>query len=1266
MIAATRDKPLVAAVIMPDNVCGSSRSRNKRRSRSHRKKAKKCTAVSPHTPPEAELKTNNKDSDETNNETKVNELSASATTPAVTGIHNATEHNVIEHEIDSNERIESKINNKSSTENITEHQIYDITKNNQSATVNTINNATESIVEEQSVSEYKVEFPIAGPIKKKTTNNNMTKSRSLDDDEKVKITELSDEETGTVVSVSESTAIVSEADSDVEWEVVADLAMKKQNSGQQFGKMSVISLPLEECVTYETSHVSPEDERSLRDFLEGLDLVSSPEESVKRIEKPSTTEAVKMKRAKNRAALAQHFLPYFENPRYLDVISEEGSDLSDRDSKQQSTSYRCRIVDNIDDNDDDVFEDIQTKLQNKFQTYYAGVNDGAILVGTKLIDHRNTAAPVKEATWSTSMTETASGAEVVYLDDSSESMTPSDLLDLEDNTADLDADDEEDISVDLEKSCSDSLDIELAAAENFSLIKSDNIVTSSSSTTSRDSHLTHNEEIKSESPHKISPPIPNTFTNDSVEESSKPVNIKTIDFGQTTFSENNESADDAVFAKVNDWQNTQEDIKSTSNQNKIIDNEIKDYEKVSESEEELNKELKNMFERWDKPEQEYKISEIDAAANTSPSRSNSASSVRSSRSTSQCTAVYNPLHSSLTNIAAALRESTEDEPGEEPAPLREICVRTLLALPFGKDIIEELANVSLGIEEMTCRTPSHLQSNQNQSQILPTYSETELKHKSSPTTHCDKSDTDNNSVLLADNPIVRDTSLAMEKERHREHEHWIGMPTEENPNLLVCLSPSQKEFIDKTKSFPNEADSLLDLHRKYIERRGYHEDYEHVPLLTTNKDTPQIPSFKMKFESIDNNNDCRINYHDYIKKFTHEIPIQIIKSDNSNHGHAKNGNLRYDKYIKQVTREVPIQVEKQINKPVNNKIYSAALLDEINEKTASTSSNQRLRAQHLGEWLNLARNESDRINILNEHTRKVYNLHSSVNKLVSQRSCEDRSPNSMEPQFTRDASARRYSLPFILYEQQMEYILEKEREIEQEIEKLKHEKSKLENNHSSYPTLNPSLILTNINQPPKQFNAANYQISRKGDIAILNSETPKLSPKNNATNMATEKFRQEMYNEYLCKIAERQERKHNKVLKIQISLKNKSDETDQSSGMSPQYEVKHVCGIEDEFMNKVREKKSKLGVDETEDDDDKTLEVASSDLPPVKIMDGSSVKETSQLPKHLQEFVDYTASASTTDDGEFYVVKIAMSVVWFFVMNFYYFLWKTIRYILKF
>lgn len=42
---------------------------------------------------------------------------------------------------------------------------------------------------------------------------------------------------------------------------------------------------------------------------------------------------------------------------------------------------------------------------------------------------------------------------------------------------------------------------------------------------------------------------------------------------------------------------------------------------------------------------------------------------------------------------------------------------------------------------------------------------------------------------------------------------WVGVPTEENPKLLVCLSPSQQESQVNTS-----ADKLLDLHTKYLNR----------------------------------------------------------------------------------------------------------------------------------------------------------------------------------------------------------------------------------------------------------------------------------------------------------------------------------------------------------------------------------------------------------------------------------------------------------------
>lgn len=66
----------------------------------------------------------------------------------------------------------------------------------------------------------------------------------------------------------------------------------------------------------------------------------------------------------------------------------------------------------------------------------------------------------------------------------------------------------------------------------------------------------------------------------------------------------------------------------------------------------------------------------------------------------------------------------------------------------------------------------------------------------------------------------------------RRPKSWMGVPTSENPQLLVCLSPSQQNFnTDKSRKGSNksleiripDADKLLDLHKKFINRRSYHD-----------------------------------------------------------------------------------------------------------------------------------------------------------------------------------------------------------------------------------------------------------------------------------------------------------------------------------------------------------------------------------------------------------------------------------------------------------
>lgn len=92
-------------------------------------------------------------------------------------------------------------------------------------------------------------------------------------------------------------------------------------------------------------------------------------------------------------------------------------------------------------------------------------------------------------------------------------------------------------------------------------------------------------------------------------------------------------------------------------------------------------------------------------SSVSPSFDSRASSVSStgssSRATSLCTARYNPSKDSLVDIASLVER-------HQPLTLRELCINFLLSLPFGPDMLRELANVSKVINEVTSSLPSRV------------------------------------------------------------------------------------------------------------------------------------------------------------------------------------------------------------------------------------------------------------------------------------------------------------------------------------------------------------------------------------------------------------------------------------------------------------------------------------------------------------------------------------------------------------------------------
>ncbi|XP_075169694.1 cbl-associated protein isoform X37 [Haematobia irritans] len=172
------------------------------------------------------------------------------------------------------------------------------------------------------------------------------------------------------------------------------------------------------------------------------------------------------------------------------------------------------------------------------------------------------------------------------------------------------------------------------------------------------------------------------------------------------------------------------------------------------------------------------------------------------------------------------REREQNASPTDPKKLRLLCAETLAALPYGGEVLEELATVAQNIGEVRAVNVVKTQT------TTTTSSTSTLKH-------------DNNMPYpLPELPHIDDLRLALNKgldepstqrtsSPSTHPEAWLGVPTSSDPKVLVCLSPSQRSYMEQQqqqtvikKTLIKEShkpDDLLDAHQKFVERRGYHE-----------------------------------------------------------------------------------------------------------------------------------------------------------------------------------------------------------------------------------------------------------------------------------------------------------------------------------------------------------------------------------------------------------------------------------------------------------
>ncbi|KAH8272859.1 hypothetical protein KR018_005766 [Drosophila ironensis] len=210
----------------------------------------------------------------------------------------------------------------------------------------------------------------------------------------------------------------------------------------------------------------------------------------------------------------------------------------------------------------------------------------------------------------------------------------------------------------------------------------------------------------------------------------------------------------------------------------------------------------------------------------------------------------------------------------------------------------------------------------------------------------------------------------------------------------------------------------------------------------------------------------------------------------------------------------------------------------------------------------------------------------------------------LQPPPAYDRQQRRASLPRELHEQQLKYILSKEEELKLEVERLQQERRRLMEEMQRAPVL------------PAPQRRESYRPAAK---------LPTLSE--------DEVFRQQMAEEWMNKVAEREERRHNKIIRISKI----EDETEHATA--------DRATISDEFLDRVKERRHKLAMPADSDWESgaesqpqphgaQSQGESDAEAPPVRILEGQAEANLRQLPRHLREFAKFSTNEQLPDGGQ--------------------------------
>lgn len=280
---------------------------------------------------------------------------------------------------------------------------------------------------------------------------------------------------------------------------------------------------------------------------------------------------------------------------------------------------------------------------------------------------------------------------------------------------------------------------------------------------------------------------------------------------------------------------------------------------------------------------------------------------------------YSPVEDFYYPTASEKSEDVDKLADAKPDLLKDLCIKKILSLPYGEQIINEITLPKFNIFK-------------NFQTIQDTVNEVSVSK-------------------------AAEAPEGMNKERPRT---WVGVPTQEDPQVFLCLSPSQQ-----TSKSHVSADNLLDLHKKFVERRSYHEE-ENRDVKTVKKYNVEVRSQNESVGStpkpvgVDDsrNGGCSRWSGDWHIPMPGNRLLEIIK-ENSVASPGGRSEVRKEVIVPR-SRDA-IYNYYGARSSVNSSSQNTQVPTTTSTMTRVPSldeSQERLRATRLSDWLNLARRNS--------------------------------------------------------------------------------------------------------------------------------------------------------------------------------------------------------------------------------------------------------------------------------------------------------------------